>query len=237
MQSLITVVFYWPGHNTLKQLGGLDVNMSDIEHFWSASRSRAIYSFDNLKLFVDLLYAQDQENSHATDNSNESGTSENESSENENEKEDEKPEEKDEKETEQPTEQPEQQKESETEDEKIEKELVAELNLNDDELNGREGNDSETVEIGSKEDEAENAERNKKAKQQATEELSARRISELGGAQIESGKDWQRNKELTGSCFMIRNNWWKKCFSIHWLESVSQNFCFSINRLESSVIE
>ena len=158
--------------------------------------------FDNLKLFVDLLYAQDQENSHATDNSNESGTSENESSENENEKEDEKPEEKDEKdekETEQPTEQPEQQKESETEDEKIEKELVAELNLNDDELNGREGNDSETVEIGSKEDEAENAERNKKAKQQATEELSARRISELGGAQIESGKDWQRNKELTGS--------------------------------------
>ena len=27
-------------------------------------------------------------------------------------------------------------------------------------------------------------------------------------------RDWQRNKEPAGSCFMIRNNEWKKCFLI-----------------------
>ena len=63
------------------------------------------------------------------------------------------------------------------------------------ELTAKEGNDSETVEIGSKEDEAETAERNKAKQAQATEELSARRISELGTADIGQETDSKDEKE------------------------------------------
>ena len=46
-------------------------------------------------------------------------------------------------------------------------------------------------------------------------------------------RDWQRNKESTGSWFMIRKKLMKKRFLIHWFEPVNQKSCFLVHWFES----